>query len=290
MITIPDRLRTAALLEPRRKEWTDGLAATVEDLSRRWDLALEVPFSGAEGTCSWVAPAVLTDGTRAVLKVGWPHMEADGEIDGLVFWNGDPTVRLLRADRSTNAMLLEECRSGQSLRSLSEPDQDVVIGDLLRRLWRRPASSSGFRHLSFMLSLWSDASRVDEQAWSDKALVEAGLGQFEILSAPAATDVVLATDLHAGNVLRAERQPWLVIDPKPFVGDRAYDATQHLLNCRDRLLADPRGTIENFADHCELGAGRVGRWLFARAAAEPRSDWGVESMHLARVLSRNIFS
>jgi streptomycin 6-kinase len=52
------------------------------------------------------------------------------------------------------------------------------------------------------------------------------------LSADPSSTMVLATDLLAGNVLRAQRQPWLVIDPKPFVGDSAYDATQHLLNCR----------------------------------------------------------
>jgi streptomycin 6-kinase len=34
--------------------------------------------------------------------------------------------------------------------------------------------------------------------------------------------VVISTDLHAGNVLGAEREPWLAIDPKPFVGDPAY--------------------------------------------------------------------
>jgi Aminoglycoside/hydroxyurea antibiotic resistance kinase len=54
-------------------------------------------------------------------------------------------------------------------------------------------------------------------------------------------DVLLASDLHAGNVLRPEREPWLVIDPKPFVGDPAYDATQHLFNCEVRLRSDPRG-------------------------------------------------
>ena len=51
--------------------------------------------------------------------------------------------------------------------------------------------------------------------------------------------MLLATDLHAANVLRAEREPWLVIDPKPFIGDPAFDATQHLFNCRARLHADP---------------------------------------------------
>jgi streptomycin 6-kinase len=60
--------------------------------------------------------------------------------------------------------------------------------------------------------------------------------------------VLLATDLHAGNVLRARREPWRVIDPKPFVGDPAYDATQHLRNCGVRLRSDPDGTIRRFAD------------------------------------------
>jgi streptomycin 6-kinase len=85
--------------------------------------------------------------------------------------------------------------------------------------------------------------------------------------------VLVATDLHAGNVLRAQREPWLVIDPKPFVGDPAYDATQHLLNCEDRLSADPLGTMERYAGLLGLGTDRVGCWLFARLAAEPRENW-----------------
>jgi len=44
---------------------------------------------------------------------------------------------------------------------------------------------------------------------------------FKELPRTAPVNVLLATDLHAGNVLRSERQPWLVIDPKPFVGDPA---------------------------------------------------------------------
>src|SRR3954451_13713428 len=88
------------------------------------------------------------------------------------------------------------------------------------------------------------------------------------LAQPTSDDVLLGTDIHAGNVLSAEREPWLVIDPKPFVGDPAYDATQHLINCADRVIADPRRTIANFAELLGLDAGRVQAWLFARAAAE----------------------
>lgn len=76
-----------------------------------------------------------------------------------------------------------------------------------------------------------------------------------------------------------------MIDPKPFVGDRAYDATQHLFNCTSRLLSDPRTMIRRFADLLELDDERVRLWMFARAAAEPRSDRHDASLRLARVLA-----
>jgi streptomycin 6-kinase len=98
--------------------------------------------------------------------------------------------------------------------------------------------------------------------------------------------VLLATDLHAGNVLQAKREPWLVIDPKPFVGDPAYDATQHLFNCMARFLADPDRTIGGFAELLGVERERVHLWAFARAAPEPRDDWDDnERLTLARMLA-----
>jgi streptomycin 6-kinase len=110
-------------------------------------------------------------------------------------------------------------------------------------------------------------------------------GLNEQLSRASADDVLLATDLHAGNVLRARREPWLVIDPKPFVGDRAYDATQHLLNCPTRLRADPRGTIRRLSHLLDIDDTRVRSWLFARVAADPRDLWDAHSVALARALA-----
>jgi streptomycin 6-kinase len=40
-------------------------------------------------------------------------------------------------------------------------------------------------------------------------------------------------DLHGANILRAEREPWLVIDPKPLVGERELDASGLLRNADD---------------------------------------------------------
>jgi streptomycin 6-kinase len=105
------------------------------------------------------------------------------------------------------------------------------------------------------------------------------------LAATPHDEVLLVTDLHAGNVLRAQREPWLMIDPKPFVGDPAYDATQHLLNCERRLKSDPFGLISRIASLSDLGSERLRLWLFARAAAEPRMNWNNWKLSVARQLA-----
>lgn len=264
--------------------WLEGLQEAIVDLQGRWSLTLAPPFAGA-ATCSWVAPAVRADGTLAVLKLGMPHMDGRDELAGLQLWDGGPFVRLLEADPRYNAMLLERCEPGTPLSQLQETGQDVIIAGLLRRLWRPAPVQLRFRHLSVMLAHWAGETMAAASSWSDAGLVRAGLRLFETLAAPATTDVLLATDLHAGNVLRARREPWLIIDPKPFVGDRTYDATQHLFNCRARLAADRDGTIRRLADLLELDQDRLRLWLFARAAAEPRDRWDEQSMALARMLA-----
>ncbi|MEO7802955.1 MAG: aminoglycoside phosphotransferase family protein [Actinomycetota bacterium] len=235
-----------------------------------------------------MARAIRRGKEAVVLKIGMPHMEADHEIDALRFLNGDPTVQLIEADDARNGMLLESCDPGNALRSLTEPEQDVVIAQLLRRFWRSPRQPHRFRPLSTMTAHWSDETKRDAARWPDPGLVQEGLRLFETLARPTSGDVLLATDLHAGNVLRAQREPWLVIDPKPFIGDPAYDATQHLRGCASRMRTDPLGTIQHFSDLLEIDHERVRLWVFARASAEPRSNWpswNDESMELARTLA-----
>ena len=259
-----------------RQAWLDSLPAMLEELTGRWSLRTGPPFEHANVTCSWVAPVIRADGISAVLKLGMPHMEGASEIEGLRFWNGNPTVQLLEADNDLGAMLLERCQPGYSLHSEPEHKQDIVIATLLKRLWKRSASSNHlqqFRHLSEMLEFWRDETLAQAHHWPDAGLVREGLRLWEALGKPLPTDVLLATDLHAANVLRSGREPWLVIDPKPFIGDPPYDVVQHLHNCEVRLHADPIGMVKRLADLCEVDKERLQLWTFARAAADPRPDW-----------------
>jgi streptomycin 6-kinase len=285
-IEIPDHLVERWRTTPDGVAWLDRLPGIVNEAAERWSLAIGAPFRGQDVTASWVAPVERADGTRAVLKVGVPHLEAEQEIDGLRFWDGDPTVRLLEADGGSNAMLLERCEPGGSLRSRPDDEQDAVVAGLLLRLWRAPPEPHPFRDLAVMIRSWIGETEAEEDRWAEPGIVRQGLDVLRELASERVEDaVLLATDLHAGNVLAAQREPWLVIDPKPFVGDRTYDATQHLMNSYDRLRRDPDGMIRGFADLLGVDAERVRLWTFARTATTSRDDWDEDWIEIARALA-----
>jgi streptomycin 6-kinase len=287
-VRIPNSLAATCLSTPELAAWLDRLPEVLRRLEQRWALTPDTPLDGEEPSCSYVTAVQAANGTPAVLKIGMPHMEGEQEIQGLRFWDGDPTVRLLAFDDELGAMLLERCVPGSPLRALAEDDQDVVISGLLRRLWRQPPKPHLFRPLSTLTRYWANETRsqIEQERNIDMGLVRAGLRLFEELPGSATRSALLATDLHAGNVVRAQREPWLVIDPKPFVGDPAYDATQHLFNCLTRLRLNPDRTMRNFADLAEIEYERVRLWTFARAAAEPRPNWNNDSLvSLARAIA-----
>jgi streptomycin 6-kinase len=269
-VELPVRLRETCVRDPAARAWLERLPALVDELARRWSLQLDAPFTN--GTCAWVAPARRADGSTAVLKIGLPHFEALHEGQGLRTWNGDGAVSLLDADEERSALLLERCEPGSPLGELAEAEQDAVLAGLLRRLWRAPPPGHSFRSLSEMARQWCAETRARESDWADPGLNRAGMELFQRLADEPEPQVLLVTDLHAWNVLRAEREPWLAIDPKPFVGDRTYDGTQSLLNRGARMLLEPLDTIARFADALGVDRERLRLWTFARAAVASGRD------------------
>jgi streptomycin 6-kinase len=272
--SLPLNLRDGMLNSPleEHREWLAGLPEIVGELSARWSLRVGEPFQPG-GSASWVAPATGAGGRECVLKVGWRHYEADHEPDALRAWDGRGAVRLYAAQVNgpNAALLLERCSPGTSLKTLPEPEQDVVIADLLLKLWPMPAGAPAFRPLQNMCEAWATQFELDfarSPGPVDPELARTAMHLMRTLPATADREALLSTDLHAENVLAAEREPWLVIDPKPYAGDPAYDVIQHLLNCQERLVADPAGVARRMAGLLDLDPGRVVDWLFARCVIE----------------------
>jgi streptomycin 6-kinase len=256
--------------EPGGAQWLDRLPQLVDECAETWSLRIGEPYSG--GKVAWVAPAELADGTRAVLKINFPERESEHEADALAFWAGEGAVRLLAEDAGRRALLIERCEPGTQL--WAEPDGEETLriaAGVLRSLWRPPPARHCFRLLEDLAAAWA-AELVD--AWYEWALVdeavaflrEAGPTQGEPL-------VVCHQDFHTGNVLRATREPWLAIDPKPVVGEREFDTASLLRDRRWELRRDPhpetriRRRLDQLAAELELDRERMRGWGVAHALA-----------------------
>jgi streptomycin 6-kinase len=282
---IPDDL-ARAVADEGRGDWLAGLPALVTQIAADWQIEAGDPFLPG-GATAWVAPARDHAGHDLVLKVGWPHPEARHEADGLRTWGGTGTVRLHQATQLAEAtvLLLERCRPGTQLRASPPEEHDLVIAGLLRRLWVQPSPGHRFRPLAEMCDYW--ASQYEERSPADRSCLAAPLAREGIrllreLPRSGGEAVLLHTDLHAGNVLAAEREPWLVIDPKPYVGDSTYDVTQHIFNRVFDKDADAGALASRMAQLLGLDPGRVLRWLFARAVEA--SPYWAGMADLARAL------
>src|ERR1700722_5289629 len=264
---IPDELARAAAAEGR-EDWLAGLPALVARIAAEWRIEVGSPFIPG-GATAWVAPA-RDAGKDLVLKVCWPHPEAAHEAYGLRAWDGAGAVRVQQASELPEAtvLLLERCQPGTQLRALPAGEHDVVIAGLLRRLWIEPPPGHGFRPLSDMCDYWAD--RYEQRSAAERRclplpLAEGGIRLLRELPPTGAGAVLLHSDLHAGNVLAAERERWLAIDPKPYIGDPAYDVTQHIFNGVFIEGADVGALAARMAHLLDLDLSRVQLWLFARA-------------------------
>lgn len=276
-IAVPRYLSETAGREPSVRDWIAGLPAIVAGLADRWSLTIDEPFQPG-GQCSWTAPATGPVGADLVLKVGFrfPSGEERDEAAALRTWAGNGAVRLYASCemQACYGLLMERCMPGTPLgQVLPGPGQDEVVAGLLRRIHAQRPAAFPFRSLGQMCAAWADQFEVTYAAAGaaqriDPGLARAGIALFRSLPATAGVQVLLATDLHADNILAAHREPWLVIDPKPYVGDPAYDVLQHMLNCEDRLAADPASLAGRMAALAGLDADRVRQWLFARTVQE----------------------
>ncbi|WBB62252.1 phosphotransferase [Streptomyces sp. WMMC500] len=294
------------LTEMRRhasgRAWLAELPALVEKLRTRWSLRFGAPFPG--GSCSWVAPAHLPDGTAAVFKVTWPHREAAGEGEGLRIWDGRGAVRLLGHDPEHYALLLERCRPGTELGAADElgAEHRLRLGaGVLRELWSAPVPRDcGLERVADVCAEWADLveERMERlRPGYDAGLVAHGARLLRELPGGAVREVVVHGDFNPGNVLAADRRPWLAIDAKPMTGDPGYDPFPLLEQIDDPFAAaDPPRTVAArlalLADELGEDAGRLAAWAVARrvetalwSAEHGDVAGGAEVMGEARLLA-----
>ena len=249
------------------RAWVASLPGLLDEVADRWQLQVGDPFPDA--SASLTLRATRTDGMRVVLKLQYPHREAEQEAAALAQWAGAGAVCLLAHDPDRHALLLELCEPGTPLLELQQDEALDVLIELLPRLWQ-PADPS-FTSLAAEAEHWA---LTLPQAWADagrpfdRGLLDAALDAISVLAPTQGEPVLLHQDLHTGNVLRATREPWLVIDPKPLRGEREFGLAPivrgaELGHNRDHVLR----RLDRLSGELGVDRGRACGWAFVQTLA-----------------------
>jgi streptomycin 6-kinase len=228
--------------------WLERVPGLVRDCVERWELRLREPY--VAGAAGYARRVELRDGTPAVLKLIYPHRESEHEAAALELHDGAGVVCLLAHDPERDAMLLERCEPGTPVWQIGD-DALNVIAELLQRLWIR--AGEPFRPLAEEAAWWVEELPLDWEAAGrpfERSLLDAAVDALRELAVSQGEQVLVNQDLHGENILAARREPWLVIDPKPLVGEREFalapvvrsfelgDTRRDVLRRLDRLSSD----------------------------------------------------
>ena len=263
----------AGLADPRPEEpdwarWVGELPRLVSDVVDEWELSYD--GDPMHGVCALVVPVRMPDGRPAVAKFSWPHDEEEHEHLLMQALHGNGAALLYRADPSRHVMLLERLHA-RDLRSM--PD-DVEACEITASLYERihiPAMPQ-LRTLTAYIARWTDdLRRLPRDAPIPRRLVEQtiSLGD-DFVADPASDGVAIHGDLHFENVLAADREPWLMIDPKPMSGDPHYEVSPLLWNRWDEVTdsGDVRRAVRRrfyaTVDAAGLDEGRARDWVVTR--------------------------
>ena len=108
--------------------WLERVPELLDECVEEWSLRLGEPYP--LGAAGYAVRAELDDGTPGVLKLIYPHREAEHEAATLRVWDGDGAIRLLDIDPKP---LLGERELG-----VAPIVRDYVLGhsrgEVLRRL------------------------------------------------------------------------------------------------------------------------------------------------------------
>ncbi|HEX3721545.1 MAG TPA: aminoglycoside phosphotransferase family protein [Nitrolancea sp.] len=259
--------------------WLNSLPTIVNDCADRWNLRLNRVLQPL--TYNYLVSAHRYDGTPVIIKACSPTGEFQTQANALQHFAGRGCVQLLERDDNLEVQLMEACVPGSSLVGVPDDDAVTIAAGTMRQLWSPLPSNHRFPSLSdWGQGLDRLRAFYDGTGPFPQSLVERAERTFAEFSTSTEPRVLLHGDLHHDNILSAERQPWIAIDPKGVAGEPAYEMASFILNPHaelsaaahlDRILAR---RVDRFAAELELDREKITEW--AIAAAVLSAWWTVE--------------
>jgi streptomycin 6-kinase len=259
---------------PEWAAWIERLPRLARELLDEW--ALTPDGTPMHGYTAFVLPVRTTGGRPAMLKIGWPHPEAEHEALALQHWHGRGAVSLLRADPHRWALLLERLDT-EDLTASWDLDACAIVAGLYGQL-HVPAPPQ-LRLLSAQAARWvEELGALTKDAPLPRRMVEHARALARDFAGDEACDgTLIHTDLHFANVLldRADNT-WRAIDPKPLSGDPHYELAPMLWNRFEEYAGRERDAIRDrffaLVDGAELDEDRARDWVIVRMLVNIKDD------------------
>jgi streptomycin 6-kinase len=216
--------------------WLQRIPEIIAACETKWSLKVFPPFPL---TYNYVAPCLCSDGTQAVLKIGFPRdREFQTEGEALAVFQGKGVEKLLQADKDHAVLLLEREIPGVPLSTLEDDEEATrILASVMKKLWKPLPEKHDF----ISIAEWSNAISQYHGTSGPlpSYLVDKAERLFAELIASSAEPVLVHGDLHHENVLSSARAGWIAIDPKAVAAEPAYETAALLRNPRSKLQQHP---------------------------------------------------
>jgi streptomycin 6-kinase len=271
IIDLPERFvqNTLDLCGETGKKWLNSLPRTIEEISKNWSLEVGKPFVNL--SYNFVAPCVCANQSEAVLKIALPlnNSEIFNEAKFLKLSDKKFVVKCLNFDEKHRAMLLEKLTPGANLREFCSKNDfkaaEIAIR-VIRGLLKIAPENSNFHRLEN----WFNNLKNAENTLFDKRFASKAYGVFEQFNSVSKQKFLIHGDLHHENILTAQREPFLAIDPKGIIGDIGYEIAVFLnnhavwLSGESNLSEKLNNAVRQFSEAFEIAPQDLKKWAFAQ--------------------------
>ncbi|HMS38845.1 MAG TPA: aminoglycoside phosphotransferase family protein [Pyrinomonadaceae bacterium] len=231
-------------------------------------LSVKKPFPNL--SYNFVALCVCENGSEAVLKIALPlnNREIFNEASFLQLSDSKAAVKLLNSDINRRSILLERLMTGKHLKEVFCQEEaktvEIAIG-IMRRILKKPPRNPAFPRLEDWFNNFFIKSPKTNFPFE---FLRKTRGFFEELSL--APKFLIHGDLHHENILLAQREPFLIIDPKSVFGNISYEIAVFLnnhfwwLNGQSNLKGKLDVVIERFSEAFEIKLEDLRKWAFCQ--------------------------
>jgi streptomycin 6-kinase len=248
----------------RGKVWLDQLPLMIERIASKYHLSELTPLENL--SYNYVIKGLQND-KPIILKLSLDINGLKREINALRAFQGYGAVSVL--EEEDGMLILERVLPGHSLKSsfLGQDDEAVkIVCDIIKRLHQAPIA--GVETVLPVLNRHceEDINRAKQSSEFTYYLDKALKLEAELLKS-SGPSVLLHGDLHHDNIIR-NGDSWVVIDPKGYIGDSAYEVAAFIRNPIPDLLRHKNATeiitnrIRLFAQYLDLSEERIVSWCY----------------------------